>query len=433
MRWTFVLAVLLSSAQGGVAATPQTLAWTRAELQPPGAAVALAEVSPALTVNPRGGYLLTWQVRLEDGCAALRMATVDARGRLGTPSQIAQGCDWFVNWADFPALAVADNGDWVVHWLRKSAPDTYAYDIHTARSTNQGRSWSAPQVLHDDGTHTEHGFVAMAADGADRLRVLWLDGRHTGGSGDHSHHDHAAEGPMSLRSAVLGRRGKVAGSDVELDRLVCSCCNTALVRLARGQGHLALYRNRTADEIRDIHLRHHDGQQWFGDQTLQVDGWQIKGCPVNGPALAADPHGGAWAAWTTMADGADLRVRLRHWRADAQAAAPYVELEAGPGVLGRVSLAPIPGREDRVAAVWLGAGPDAHTGSLRLAILDRSLNLRSTHTLASLPAGRDIGLPRIASSRRSSLIVWTELDPATATAVKTGKPATRLAAAVVRW
>ncbi|MCB1587695.1 MAG: hypothetical protein KDI56_02210, partial [Xanthomonadales bacterium] len=57
-----------------------SLAWKAQPLDLPDLGAAL---SPNVVAHPAGGFVLSWQVRLADGCAALRVARL--RGRtLGT-------------------------------------------------------------------------------------------------------------------------------------------------------------------------------------------------------------------------------------------------------------------------------------------------------------------------------------------------------------
>ena len=91
------------------------------------------------------------------------------------------GDNWFVNWADFPSLATLPDGTLLAHWLRKSGPGTFTYDVQLAVSRDAGATWSEPLVPHRDGTESEHGFVSMAPEAGDRMCVAWLDGRSTVG------------------------------------------------------------------------------------------------------------------------------------------------------------------------------------------------------------------------------------------------------------
>lgn len=384
------------------------------------------ELGPALSPNaiahPDGGFVLSWQARLAAGCAALRVARLDADGQLGDVHEVARGCDWFVNWADFPGLVIADNGDWLAWWLPKSGAGTYAYDVRVARSTDQGRRWSQPVLAHDDGTQTEHGFVSAAPLADDRVLLLWLDGRQTGGGDHHEGHGHGGHdggGAMSLRSAVLDRHGALSEA-LALDQRVCDCCGTDLLRLADGS-HLAVYRDRSAEEIRDISLLRRVEGHWQDQSLVHADDWQIAGCPVNGPALASDGRR-SLAVWATMADQPELQVRARLLDGPAQA----LTLEGGPGVLGRVDAVAF---NDGWLISWLGGG-DEGQAVLRLARLDENLDELDRQDLHSLPSGRDIGMPRLAASGEQAVLVWTEVDE---DAPKVdGRSQTRLQGALLR-
>lgn len=375
---------------------------------------------PSIAVDARhGGYVLSWQARLEDGCAALRAAELSADGQLGPVWEIERGCNWFVNWADFPSLVVADNGDWLSFWLQKTGAGTYAYEIRTRRSRDRGRSWSAPLVPHRDGTETEHGFVSMAPAGGDRVLLLWLDGREMAGAdhADHAGHDHGG-GQMTLRSAIL-RRGNRIEAEALVDDNVCSCCTTDLARRADGQ-HVALYRDRSDEEIRDIGVARRDQAGWHQDGLVHADGWHTAACPVNGPALAASTVG-ELAVWPTMPDATQLVLKAR--RLDRKA--PPQQIEAGAGVVGRVDAAAF---GSSWLLSWLGAG--SGTGAtLKLVHWDAELQELERLAVAELPAGRDIGIPRLASGGEHAVLVWTEV---TGPATPPGKPPARLQAVLIR-
>lgn len=362
----------------------------------------------------RDRFVLTWQARLPDGCAALRAAElVPGDDHVGEVREIARGCDWFVNWADIPSLVVTDNGDWLAHWLQRREGGTYAYDIRLSRSRDRGRTWSEPFSPHSDGTPTQHGFVSMApvsgGDG-DRVLLVWLDGRAgVASAGTGEGHDHHDEGVMSLRSAIVDRAGAVH-EDMEIDARVCSCCPTGLVRAADGS-HLAVYRDRSAAEVRDTALARRDVGGWRVGVQVHDDGWVIQACPVNGPALAAREEQ-VLVAWSTMADGDGVSVRYRLMPVSAASAsnttpATFRELEKGSGVAGRVAVAA--SAEDWLIA-WLGAGEDGNA-VLRLARFDAALVEKARFDIATLPTGRDIGLPRLAVLGDHALLVWTAVDP----------------------
>lgn len=263
---------------------------------------------PSVIIDPREGFVITWQERDGDG-SALRFAVLDRDGKERRRGQVSSGPGRFINGADFPNLSVLDNGDWVTFWLQKTASGTYAYEIRTTRSRDRGKTWDSSVVVHRDGTPTEHGFVSMAPAGKDRVRLIWLDGRRMAATAD-AHGDGGDE-HMTLRSAILSRDGAPT-HERELDSLTCACCQTDL---ARGvEGTVAVYRDRSPKEIRDIGVVVFDRGGVSESRPLHDDAWTMPGCPVNGPALAV--RGKRFlAVWPTMAIGAmEVRAALGNGR-----------------------------------------------------------------------------------------------------------------------
>lgn len=351
--------------------------------------------TPSLTADPLRGIVLTWQTRSGDE-AQLNYALMDANGRELRRGVIASGKDWFVNWADFPSLTVLDNGDWVSFWLQKSAPDTYAYDIHLVRSSNGGGRWGEAITPHDDATPTEHGFVSLLPLPQGQVQVLWLDGRNSGG-GEHAD-GHESEGPMSLRSVVVDRRGRLLQPQ-ELDDRTCSCCQTDAVTV--GDEIYAVYRNRSADEVRDINWVRRDAQgQWSRPHRLHRDGWQISACPVNGPAIAAS-GGQTLSVWPTLAK-APMAVHYQLRKGDTVRAEGL--LEQSDAVLGRVDASAA--ADGGFAISWIGAG--AKGAALMLAELDAHGAIRRIREVAALAPGRSTGNPRLLWYRSAHYLTWTE-------------------------
>lgn len=101
--------------------------------------------APNLFVSSDGQVYLTWVEFLNGTTDALLFSKLE-NGQWGKAATIAQGADWFVNWADFPSLAA--NGNWLAaHWLQKSAGGTYDYDVRIAQSKNGGQQWAMSNQL----------------------------------------------------------------------------------------------------------------------------------------------------------------------------------------------------------------------------------------------------------------------------------------------
>jgi hypothetical protein len=369
---------------------------------------------PSVAVDPREGFVVTWQEKTGD-TAALRYAVISTQGVEARRGSIAAGANWFVNWADFPSLVVLDNGDWVTHWLARSAGGAESYDIRLVRSRDRGRTWSAPIIPHLDGTATQHGFVSLVPAGGDRVLVIWLDGRRgakpvdTAGHDDKGHdgaggHDEH-ESPMTLRSAVIDRAGMLS-EETEIDASTCSCCQTDAARFA---GHTVVaYRDRSPEEIRDISVLSRNAKgEWSAPRNLHPDGWRIEGCPVNGPAVAVNRQQ-MLVVWTTAATGEmEAKYTIREW--DRPGAAML--LAPGSRMRGRLDAAPW---RAGFLISWLGSGSGVEAGTatkfsgLMLTEVDAAGRIVAQRNVANLPLTRVSGNPRMATHRGQALLVWAE-------------------------
>ena len=310
------------------------------------------------------------------------------------PHTITQRRDFFINWADTPQIAVSGDGALVATWLQKSGPDTYAYDVGVARSTDEGVTWTMLGTLNDDRTQTEHGFVSMVPEG-DGVRAIWLDGRAMS-SGGHDDHGHGG-GDMSLRTTTI--TATIAPS-TQLDDRTCECCPTTLTRTSAGI--VAAYRDRTESERRDIAVVRLVDGAWSPPGDLWPDGWEINGCPVNGPAAASSGLRTA-VVWYHGGEHAGVRAAVSE---DGGLTFDEPITLAGEEAIGRVAAAwPT---DQHVAAVWIAEGPgDDGKAALTMATLDMTGSV-SVKVVGAVEAGRRSGYPRIAPMGDGTcLLVWT--------------------------
>ncbi len=246
--------------------------------------------APNVVATKDGGALMSWWDRVEGRTYALRVAERTPDGWFD-PVTVVQGSGFFVNWADFPSITELDDGTWLVHWLQKTAEDTYAYHVMMATSHDRGATWSEPFKPHRDDSPTEHGFVSVVPWGSGAAAV-WLDGRQmTGGHGE----GYADAGAMSIRFTTIGSDGSL-GEDVLIDGRTCECCTTSMV--ATTSGLVAAYRDRSEEEIRDIAVVRFVDGAWTDPVYVGHDNWHYPGCPVNGPQLSVqgDTVAVAWFA-----------------------------------------------------------------------------------------------------------------------------------------
>src|SRR6185436_5204899 len=82
-----------------------------------------------------------------------------------------------------------------------------------------------------------------------------------------------------------------------IDNRTCECCKTAMTATTP-DGLIAVYRDRSDKEIRDISISRFAAGKWSAPEILSKDGWEIDGCPINGPAVSSNGKNVA-AAWLT--------------------------------------------------------------------------------------------------------------------------------------
>jgi hypothetical protein len=357
---------------------------------PPGSA------QPNLSVAPDGDLLLSWIERRKEGGHRLVFARQEAATGWSAPRTVAQGDNWFVNWADFPALQALPDGSLWAHTLVKNGSAAYAYDVRLYASRDGGASWTATAAVHEDGTPTEHGFVSLWPQGRDGLGIAWLDGRNTGGG-----HDHGSGGAMTLRAAVFGA-DETKRSEHELDASTCDCCQTDAA--VGADGLLLAWRDRAAGEVRDIAVARFDGRAWSAPVTVHADRWVMPACPVNGPAIAARGRQ-AWVAWYTAAGGAPS-IRLAASTDAGRRFGPMKVVAQGPAQHGRVDLA---ADADGVWMAWL----EEDRGRQSLWLARYGHNLAAEHfrlKVADIAGrGRATGFPRLQLQAGAAWLAWTDI------------------------
>jgi hypothetical protein len=176
---------------------------------------------PNLHKSNNGTIYLSWIEILPDTTSILKFSTLNMDNLWSEPKTIAQGTNWFVNWADFPGLVSFGKTNLASHYLEKSANGTYTYDVKLKLSNDSGNTWNLPLTPHTDNTNSEHGFVSKLALNDDTLLTVWLDGRQYAYAEDN---DSIAK-EMTLRGAILDPNGKML-NEYMIDERVCECCQT---------------------------------------------------------------------------------------------------------------------------------------------------------------------------------------------------------------
>ena len=354
-----------------------------------------------LAVGPGGDVVLSW-LEPEAGVTALKFAVLDDDA-FGTPRTIASGDDLLVSWADFPGVAPVASNLWAAHWLRIAAGSVGSYDIVFALSDDGGATFGDGMLLNLDGTLSEHGFVSWFPWEGD-VGVVWLDGRRMAEQFESGHFD--PEGPpvgTSLRFARIRPDGTFAAQG-EVDELACDCCRTAAA--VTSAGPVIAYRDRSADEIRDIVVRRHVDGAWSEPVVLGPDGWRIEGCPVNGPAIDAAGED-VVVAWFT-ASGGEPRVRFSRSTDGGASFGEPLDIDTD-GAFGHAGIALL---DDGDAAVswWRKAAE----GGIELAVrrVSRDGALGDIVRVARNDVAQPLDVPQLVAADGRLVLAWTDAGEA---------------------
>ena len=377
-KWVALFAIL-----AGFATAPAPAV---TELKSPAAA---GSGEANLAVGPDGRVFMSW---LEPASPKGHVLRFSVRGPQGwsVPKNIARGTNWFANPADFPSMSVLSEGTLAAHWLVMSGgPDSEAYDINLAFSKDAGTTWSKPVVPHRDGKKRQHGFLSLVPTSDGKLAAIWLDGRNM---------PNEESGNMALMYTTIAPGGAL-GAETQIDNRVCECCSTSMT--ATAEGLVAVYRDRSDKEIRDIAITRFTNGRWSPPEALTKDGWEIDGCPINGPAVSSNGKNVA-VAWFTAPDD-KAQVNLLMSTDSGKTFGRKTRIDGG-NPTGRVGVVSLPSGDAAVS--WIErAGQGAQVHLRRVAANGTAAAPMNVSGTAGARSG---GFPRMAISGNEVIVAWTD-------------------------
>jgi hypothetical protein len=349
-----------------------------------------------LTVAPDGKAILSWLEPMGDSRHALRIARWRGGG-WDDVRTVAEGKNWFVNWADTPSVVQLPGGVLLAHWLQRHGTGKYGYGIRVARAPSWDGTWS--EVFKSEPANVEDysGFLSFVADPG-RVGAAYLAAPSVP-TGDHSAGQHSEDHRKTLRFVRFNDNG-LFQSDVELDSNVCSCCPTATVPTKSGL--TVAYRDRLPGEIRDISVIRAEGSTWRAPLTPYPDGWEIHGCPTDGPSMAVK-DGLVALAWMTRAGGRPL-VQLSVMAEDGSGSLRKpLQIDDGRP-LGRPAVA---FSRSGPVVVWLENTDGGTELRLRRVSTDGK-RAGPSLTIARVGPARAAGLPKLAVADRKIIVAWRD-------------------------
>jgi len=157
-------------------------------------------------------------------------------------------------------------------------------DLLAWRSTDTGKSWSAPHRINDVVASAREGLHSTSARD-NRIFVTWLDLRAKG---------------MKLYGAVSNDAGKTWSENRLVyespDGHICECCHPTAYADADGKLY-AMWRN-WLQGSRDMYLgvSTDEGRTWKA-QRLGAGTWPLNGCPMDGGGVSIGSGGKLVSVW----------------------------------------------------------------------------------------------------------------------------------------
>ncbi|SMP63444.1 sialidase family protein [Noviherbaspirillum suwonense] len=240
-----------------------------------------------------------------------------------------------------PKIAFGRQGEIFIAYTKPIARP-HVGDIRFIRSTDGGRTFSAPVTVHAHRAVTTHSFESMIVDGDGRIFIAWIDGRDADAA--------KARGERYAGSAVYYAVSDDAGAHFKGDYKVadhsCECCRIGLALDRQGRP-VALWRHVFAPNIRD-HALSVLGAGGSASPLVRAsfDDWRIDACPHQGPAHAYAADGTRHQVWFNGKEGVGGGVQYAAFAPDGSRPAPV------PLGNAQAAQADIAVRGRQVAVAW---------------------------------------------------------------------------------
>jgi hypothetical protein len=369
-------------------------------IQPVAAPAGEASSQPQLTASDRG-VILSW-LEQKDVAATLKFSELTSDAWPAAKA-IASSKNWFISDADVPTVMRMSDGTLVAATYPLIDYQLEAYELGLSYSKDEGKTWSRPIAPHHDKTKTQHGFASLFEMPDKSLGLVWLDGR------DMALSKAPEGGAMDVYFASFDSSWKQT-AESSINARVCECCQTSAAMTA--DGPIVAFRDRTTDDIRDIHVTRINQGKWTDATAVHDDKWKIDACPVNGPAVAARGTSVAVAWFTAINDEGHAYAAFspdtgRTWGAP-------IRLDDG-SALGHVDLEMLD--DGSAVATWVEFANERSQFRARKVV--SSGGRSAAVVLAGQGDARVSGYPRVAKRGTDLVFAWTESSGPGTQVVKT--------------
>ncbi len=250
-----------------------------------------------------------WRVGIENGIVIVQASTdmgqTFDRGRRLNASPQKIGTDGDAR----PKIAVGPEGNLYVSWTQALVKPYSGY-IWFSRSTDGGRTFSQPVIVHRDRAEITHRFDALTVAASGRVYVAWIDKRDLHAAQAKSQ---AYEG-AAIYYAYSDDSGATFSEEQKLADSSCECCRIAIATDSAGNA-VALWRHVFEGGVRDHAVAKFSDQPLTEAKRASFGNWKVDACPHHGPALA---RGGDWGWHMAWFDGGE-KAGLYYARMDGEA------------------------------------------------------------------------------------------------------------------
>lgn len=269
---------------------------------------------PSIAAAPDGTVYVGWVAHGPNKEADVRLSRFDREGRpVGSAAGVNPTAGAATAWrGDPPDVVVAPDGTVYVAWTARDTGAEHATTLYLSASRDGGQSFGAPVKVNDDARACVHGMHSLAVGGDGRVYVAWLDERHVeppeahqageqGGASKASGGMHGEQN-REVFFAVSSDGGRTFSPNRRVASEACPCCKTALAVSAQGRVYVG-WRQVLPGDFRHIAVASsEDGVNFDAPTVVSDDHWELRGCPVSGPALAAGDGGALRVLWYTAGE-----------------------------------------------------------------------------------------------------------------------------------
>ena len=205
---------------------------------------------------------------------------------------------------------------------------------------------------------------------------------------------------MTIRFAEITNKGDIIDEN-ELDSATCDCCQTSIA--VTNKGPVVVYRDRSDKEVRDIYIARKINGIWGVPTPIHNDGWEINGCPVNGPKVASNSNNLA-ISWFTVSNKKPT-VNLSFSKSNGASFGTPIKINDDDAI-GRVDVAFLNPQEVLVSYI---EGDDVGT-YLRIKKVSIDGKVSAPITISKIDGGRNTGVPQLEILDNEAFIVWTVFE-----------------------